>query len=97
MAKPSYWTALAFRIVFTLLVVAISAAAAGSLVWAVYKIVNDGADVAAIVAGVTGVLESGAAAVLAKRMTEAIKVERDALDKVGEHCGLEVKEAIENL
>ena len=97
LAKASYWTALGFRILFTLLVVAISVAAAGSLVWAVYKLVKDGADAGAIIAGVTGVLESGAAAVLAKRMTEAIAVERDALDKVGDHCGSVVKLAIERL
>jgi hypothetical protein len=97
MAKLNYKTALVARIVFTLLVIVVSTAAAASLVWAIYKIAKDGADFGAVVLGVSGIVESGASIFLVKRMTESIKAANAALDKVGEYCGVEAKEAIERL
>lgn len=94
MAKLSYKTALGFRIGFTALVFVVSAAAAATLIWAIYKIAKDGTDVGAIISGITGLLGSGAALFLVKRMRQSITVRQAALARVSEYCGEAVTNAI---
>jgi hypothetical protein len=87
MAKLSYKTALGTRVAFTALVFAVSAAAAATLIYAIIKIAKDGADLSAVVTGVSGVVASGGVVFLVKRMNQASAAEQRALNKVGQFCG----------
>ncbi len=89
-ALLSFKTSLGTRMAFTGLVFLVGLAVAGTLVYAVIKIAKDGADLSAVVAGVSGLVASGAAVFLVKRMNEATAAERKALDKVKDFCGPDV-------
>jgi hypothetical protein len=87
MAKLSYKTALGVKLAFTALVYAVSLAAAAALVYAIFEIAKDGADLGAVVTGVSGVLASGGVVFLVKRMNMAERAEQKALQKVHDFCG----------
>jgi hypothetical protein len=78
----------------TALVFAVSAAAAATLIYAIIKIADDGADLGAVVSGVSGVVASGGAVQLVKRMQEAGRAEQRALSKVQAFCGETVAQAL---
>lgn len=82
-----YRTALMFRTLFTALVFAVALASAGALIFAIIRLVRDGADIAAIVTGVGGLLGSAGELVLVKYMNDSIKVAKQALSDVGKYCG----------
>jgi hypothetical protein len=90
MAKLSYKTSLGTKLAFTALVFAVSLAAAAALVYAIIKLIKDGADLSAVVTGVSGVVASGGVVFLVKRMNEASAAEQRALNKVRQFCGTEV-------
>ena len=94
-ALAGYRIALMFSVLFTGLVFVVSLTAAAALVYAIIKIIDDGLDLAAAVAGVSGVVGSGAAVYLGKRMNEARKHAREALGDVSTHCGSQVKEQVQ--
>lgn len=87
MAKLSYKAALGTKLAFTALVFAVSTAAAAALIYAIIKIAKDGADLSAVVTGVSGVVASGGVFFLVQRMTQASAAEQRALNKVREFCG----------
>jgi hypothetical protein len=87
LAKLSYKTALGTKLAFTALVFAVSAAAAATLIYAIIKIATDGADLGAVVTGVSGVVASGGAVFLVQRMNQASAAEQRALNKVQQFCG----------
>jgi hypothetical protein len=94
MAKLSYKTSLGTKLAFTALVFAVSAAAAAALIYAIIKIAKDGADLSAVVTGVSGVVASGGVVFLVKRMTQASAAEQRALNKVQQFCGQAVAEQL---
>lgn len=89
-----YRTALMFRTLFTSLVFMVALASAAALIFAIVRIVKDGADVAAIVTGVGGLLGSAGELVLVKYMNDSIKVAKQALADVGKYCGGGVQEQV---
>ena len=90
LARLSYKTALGIKLAFTALVLAVSAAAAAALIYAIIKIASDGADLSSVVTGVSGVVASGGALFLVQRMRDASSAESRALTKVDQLCGKEV-------
>jgi len=83
-----------FQVLFTSLVFAVSLAAAAALIYAIIQIIDDGLDVSAAVTGVSGVVGSGGAVFLGKKMQESIKVAKKALEDVGKYCGEPVKQQV---
>ncbi|HEU4702957.1 MAG TPA: hypothetical protein VFS37_10785 [Conexibacter sp.] len=94
-AIASYRTALIFRVLFTVLVFVVSAAAAAAIVYCVYVIATDGADVSAIVTGVSGAVASGATVFLVRGMRQSTSLARQALGDVGTYCGTDVKAEVQ--
>jgi hypothetical protein len=92
-AVESFRTALMFRVVFTLLVVATTLAATVATVIFVWRAV-EGFDVTAALTAASAVATSGLAALVAKRMVQAIKVQKQALADVGKYCGTEKRDQL---
>jgi hypothetical protein len=83
-----------FQVGFTGLVFIVATAAAISLVIFIYRVVEHGFDPGTALSAVAAVLTGGASIWLANRMTQAQKVQRQALADVGKYCGRTVAEQV---